>query len=376
MIYRSFYLGIGARRFLITLSIISIASFVIETVSLMRYYGASYTLFGGAYYEYAETGRTMLDQILMSSMQLGTVSYLFMRADNSGWPKRLERLVICAFWTVGLFALLQGSRFSIAVAFVLFFVIENRRSSAVRKVVDAGKVSSLLTKMIVMVAGIVLLVVFVQLMETKLIYNTPLTKFEIMPGDQWLKPFWLDLYYSSNGAVESFYDFCDYLGEAPFVFAGFWDVYMPDQLYPFTNTLRPLSKLLNSASIPLIADPTFVDGTLTEGIARYTSFAWNLIIEFGLWGAPVASYLFGLVMSKIERYSQSYYFLRVISPCLIPMSIFAPIYFFNVGRLDWVLFEVVVVYAFLHLFSKGGFVKGEEIARARNFTERDSFARD
>ena len=359
-VYR-FALDSRARRLCLLVAIASLASFAFEAMSFLRYYGSSFSFLGGAYYEYAENGRGLADQVLMVVMQLGSVAYLLMRADSQPWGRARSMLVISSFWTVGFYSLIQGSRFSIAISFILFCVVEAISNKRVRDIAKNSVRSLKKKKAAIVIVGLLLAVAFFQLMDTKLIYNTALTKCEINPGDQTLKPFWESLYYWTNGKIETVYDFCDYLGEAPFIFSGFWSNFMPEETYPFMNTLRPFAKLGAALGLDIIADPTVVEFTLTNGIARYTSFQWNLLVEFGIVGGLIASYVFGFIMAKVERYSSANFLCHVLYPCLVPMCAFAPLYFFNVGRLDWIIAETLIMCAFLALISRGHYVEKEQL---------------
>lgn len=352
--HMSYSIGIGTIKFCVLLSIISLFAFAAESINFIRYYGASFSFLGGAFYDYADEGRTMLDQILLSVMQLGTVSYLIVRASDARLSKLSNIVLISGFWGIGLFALMQGSRFPVAVSFILFYVVEKQnkpRGTESRNRVPMRK------KLIVIVIFILLLIAFLQLMDTKVVVNTPLTQYEIFPGDQGLKPFWRDLYFATGGSIKPVYNMCDYLGEAPFVFSALWQLFPLHDFYPLSSTLRPLAKFLNAIGICIIADP----GTINESanqIARYTSFQWTLLLEYGKIGGLVASFIYGYVMGQVERHRECNFICKVVSPCLIPMAVFAPIYFFNVGRLDWIVIECLFVLALLWLLSQGTFVKG------------------
>lgn len=349
---RSFSVGEGTKCFCLALSVLSLCAFIVETANLIRYYGASFTFLGGAFYEYADDGRTFLDQVLLSVMQLGTVSYLVLRAGNAEIGKAANVLLVAGFWGIGAFALLQGSRFPVAVTFILFYVVEKRnRTSLANKVrgIPLGK------KLLIVTLSILLIVAFLQLMDTKVVVNTPLTQYEIFPGDQGLKPFWYELYIATNGAIKPLYNMCDYLGEAPFVFSALWQLFPLQDFYPLSSTLRPLAKFLNAAGISIIADPGAINEAANQ-IARYTSFQWTLLLEYGKVGGLVASFVYGFAMAKIERHAHCNFACRVLYPCLIPMVAFAPVYFFNVGRLDWVVLESLFILSVLCFFSRGKYV--------------------
>lgn len=354
---RRFSIGQGAINFCFVLSVLSLCAFAVETVNFIRYYGASFSFLGGAYYEYAAEGRSLFDQVLLSTMQLGTVAYLIVRSSDARLGRFGNALLVLGFWSIGFFALLQGSRFPIAVTFILFFVCERRSGTSLSNTI--GRIP-FQKKLLVIIMFVLLVFAFAQLMDSKVFVNTPLTQYEIFSGDQGLKPFSYDLYIATNGAVKSLYNICDYIGEAPYVFSGLWQLYPPQDCYPLSSTLRPLAKLLNALGVHVIADPGSIHEASSQ-IARYSTFQWTLLLEYGKFGGLIASFVYGYVMAKVERWALTSYVCRVLYPCLIPMAIFAPIYFFNVGRLDWIVVESLLVLALLGLFSRGRFVKASEI---------------
>lgn len=345
---KAFRLDVGTPNFLVALSLLSLVSFAVETSMFLAYYGASFEFLGGAYHEYSEEGRTFLDQVLMCMMQFGIVSYLAWSVLDIKVSNSQRIIVFMGFWTTGCFALLQGQRFSLAAAVIVFLVVVSRRRGMRRKVRDVRRRGAFGRAVIVVALLGSSAYAFLHLMETRNTWNTPMTRYEIAVGDQWLKPEFYDLYTETGGSVKSLYEMADYMGESPYVFSGFWDSYMPDRVYLLSNTLRPIGKLLNGFGIGLIEDYE-VAGEELGTPPRYAGFLWSLILDFGVYFALPAAFLFGLLFAKIDRYRGSSFLCSILYPCIFTMVFFAPCYFFYVGRLDWVVFEVLLAYAVLYI---------------------------
>lgn len=342
--YVPFEVNKRQRNLLLICSLISIVCCIYLVVSFLRYYGTSYILFGGSYTEFSFDERGTGGKIATVLLQLGTASFLINSCSAIKGTRNEEFLIACGFWTTGIYYLLQGSRFTVAVGIILFvyvFVRNRRRANNTKGII--GK--STLKLVLIIVAVVIIVYIFLLLMDTRAAdYYLATQRYEFMPGDETVKGVYLDLYYATHGAVNSLYHLCDYIGEAPFIFAYYFENFAPEHPYLFTNTLRVLTQFFSLFDISIIPSSTSVIAELGGGSGRYAGMVWPLVIDYGLYFAPVAAYLSGLLFAKIERFSVSKPFCRIILPCCFVAVLFSPVYFFYVGRLDFVFFWVVIIW--------------------------------
>lgn len=77
--------------------------------------------------------------------------------------------------------------------------------------------------------------------------------------------------------------------------------------------------------------------------AKYSGLAYSLMLNFGVYLAPFASYLIGFMFSEIESYRGHSYLCSALYPCCVAATVFAPIYFITVGRLDYVVYGILLI---------------------------------
>lgn len=336
---------------LVLFSIISIISCCYLVYNFLKYYGSSYILLGGAYFDYSLEERGLIEKIATVFMQSGTAAYLIYACNLNKGSKAEKIILIFGFWTTALFYLLSGGRFSAAVSFVLFFVsLYINNAFNMDKISSINRKISLPVKIAVLILGILLLGVFLSLFESRQIYYTALQSCEFNSWDKTVREPYRLLYEVSNGAVSSFYFLCDYIAEAPYVFSYFFENYIPDSIVFFHEALRSVGKLLSVFGFSGDSNSLNALVLLSEKTGKYAGFAWPLLLDVGVYAAPFIAYFFGIVSGKIERAISYSSFCRVIYPCILVIVLFCPIYYLTVGRMDYILLWIFILWPLVKLF--------------------------
>lgn len=338
--------------FLVLMSLVSLACGTYLIIEFLRYYGTSYALFGGIYSEFSFTERGIADKIATVFMQAGTAAYLIYAFSENRASRSERAILFCGFWTTGVYYLIQGMRFASAVEFILFLCVMWKRGIFSHAGEKMKRLSSG-QKVLIVVGGLALFAAFLALFDSRAIYYTAIEKYEYLPGDQEVREMYLDLYNATGGRVSSLFFFADYVGEAPYVFSYLFSHCLPDQLYVFPNALRSLEKVLSLAGISIITSTETVYADLGMMTGKYGGFAWPLIEDFGVVAAPLAAFVFGLVCAKVEKAVTYNPLARVVYPCLFVIVAFSPIYYLTVGRMDYILLWIFILWGLMKLLGSG-----------------------
>lgn len=346
--YKAFDLDSRQRNILIIVSTLSVFCWIYEMFGLFVLHAGAFNLLAGEASEYNAT-RTTLDQVALIFMQLGTSSYILWKFSSENKSKGIVRLIIgLGFWTAGTYYVMFGQRFVLAVEFIVFITIWLMQGG-MRKNTAFVRLHKKRFLILAGLLGIVIMVAFLYVFANR-IHTGILLKSELFPGDQSLKPWAYQLYIASNGnsLVEALYMLADYMGEAPYVFSGLWEYYLPASPIPFLNEVRPFIQAFSLFGFPSYLE--LVDSL--GGLAKYSGIGWSLITDFGVWFAPFVSFMFGFMFSIIEKFKDNSYLARALYPCAIGCVLFAPIYYFTVGRTDYTVYGILFLWVLLILVRK------------------------
>lgn len=339
----------GYAAILLMVSIVSIVACLYLLVKFRAYYGASYQ-FGEASYEFAEEGRGIVEKICTVFLQFGMASYLLGLYSGCNQHGLRKAISLGGFWTTSLYYTMSGSRFTIVVGLIVF-VVANRRQSI--RVLDAfaAHVQKGWQKLAAVLLVVVVLVALGAITSTRMSVDSriPQNHYEFVPGDSPLKAEWVPFAEYEGSSVNAAFSIFDYIGEAPFVFSAFYDFYMPEKVYFAENTLRSIGQFLRPIGINLIHSQSSIYAEIGGGSGKYSGFAYTLIVDFGKYLAPFVAFLIGFLFSKIEKHREDGPFFAALYPCVVASVVFAPIYYFYVGRLDFVLMGLLVLEALRHL---------------------------
>lgn len=329
--------------FLLGISVISTLLAVYEIYSLVTYYGEGYMFLSGQYLE-RDQARTLFDRVAVVGMQFGTASYiLFSFAQFKKTPFNYA-LAILGLFACGIYYLCIGNRFTLAAELIIFLVCWRMRQGKKQEKTEKAQHISRIQKIAIVVLVVVVSFSFLAIFGSR--NHTEVTvRYEFVPGDQQLKEGAVDLYDSNPNIWDPLFMLVDYMGEAPFIFSGIWDNGLPEQTYWFVNTLRPIAQFGSVFGLPSYPDIVAEVG----GPAKYSGIVFALIVDFGVILAPFVAFLFGVLFSYIESRRRESYLALSLYPCLVTCCIFAPIYYFNVGRIDFVVLVLLVIYPFLGL---------------------------
>ena len=313
---------------------------ILSFLYFLYLYGRSIggTAFGtyGAYTagEFQEEGRTVLEQITLLVMQMGGDStFLVLSADTTRSHRALKRLSCVCLFLPGIRYLLMGSRFMIAVEFLLLVAVRRRGLVSFWRRWSRRKEGRKRQRALLIVAAVLLGGIFLYLFAARSIFYTALERRLAYPGDMAVRPFWYDLYRRTDGRIDLLCTLSDYLGEAPYVFSYYCRYQMPDRIFWGQITARSVVKI--AGAFLRIGSPDL------EGVAggQYPGFAYALIADFGIVGAFLAAFLFGILFAWIERKARSKEsgLCRTLYPAIQVICFFAPIYPFTVGRMDFTI---------------------------------------
>lgn len=282
---------------------------------------------------FEDEGRTSLEKFSLLVMQLGgDAAYLVSSCDKSFKGKRRRLSTLCLFLP-GLRYLLMGARYAIAVETLLYFVINgvhyNVRKLTLKKLFSGLAISTML---------IALFSYFLYLFDSRAVFSA-VEKYEFYPGDMQLYSIFERIYYATNGKIDFLYSFSDYLAEAPYVFSFYCLYGIPEEPFYGIMFFRPLIKTFS-----FLFDQDYyslITNSMMSG--KYSGCYYPIICDFGLYVSPVIVFLYGIIFSQIEKYSWSNKICFALLPAVKVMCIFAPVYYFYVGRLDFTVFFAIVL---------------------------------
>ena len=284
-----------------------------------------------------EEGRTKLEKITLLLMHAGSeTAFLVCAIDSSNKYKKIKLFTHFTLFLPGIRYLLMGSRFSIAVEFLLLFAVKWPILRAKINFSDRVKRE----KRLIILIAIVLGIVFMYLFSARSIYYTAFERKAFNVGDMQMKPFWKNLYSATGGKIDPICSLSDYLGESPYIFSYFCKNRMPEKIYWGQFMFRSILQIINNL---FYIGKSFPE--LTEGIAsgQYSGMVWILIVDFGAVGSFFFAYLLGKLFELIEKYRCINRTCGVIYPALKVMCFFAPVFYFYVGRLDYVLLFCLIL---------------------------------
>ncbi len=327
------------KKIVLAISLCSVLCWIYEMFQLLVVNSGSFVFMAGAGQaeDYLE-GRTVLDQIALIIMQLGVGSYILFALfaeSKTFWQRAVVNL---GFWAAAIYLITYGQRFALAVTFIIFIAVWKINGGSFAKTRSKIRQSRSLQYCLIAIACLVLLAIFFYVFNTRLHVEAPY-KYEFIPGDMALKPFWQDLYNVTDGGIDPLLMLADYMGESPFVFSGNWVFYQPDHIYWCYQLFRPIIQFASIFDFPSYMDIV----NSINAPAKYSGLAYSLMLNFGVYLAPFASYLIGFMFSEIESYRGHSYLCSALYPCCVAATVFAPIYFITVGRLDYVVYGILLI---------------------------------
>lgn len=318
------------------LNILSILSFVYFMYLFIKSVGIS-NLGKFNMLAFDENGRTSLEQITLMVMQLGgEAAFLIMSCDKTKNYKKIKSLSSLILFLPGIRALMLGTRYTIAVETLLFLIVKGKDL----KNNISKKFFSKIKKLVFVLLLIVLFGIFMHLFATRSVAYTAVQKYEFEIGDMKLKPVWEKLYYLTDGKIDALCTFSDYMAEAPYIFSYYCKYGIPETPFGGIMMLRPIMKSVGA----LIGYSNLYDDITSEMMTgKYSGCFYAIICDCGLFLAPLVTYLIGVFFSKVERSKKYNKISCAIYPILMVMCFFAPVYYFNVGRLDFTIFFTVLL---------------------------------
>lgn len=284
-----------------------------------------------------EEGRTAFEKITLFFMHMGSeAAFLVCSADKTKNYKKLKALTHITLFLPGLRYILMGSRFSIAVEFLLLFVVKWPELRARINFSARAKRE----KRFIIIVAIVLGIAFLYLFSSRSIYYTALDRKAFNVGDMQMKPIWENIYNSTDGRIDFICTASDYLGEAPYIFSYFCKYRMPEKIYCGQFTFRSILQIINNL---LHIGKSYSQITNEIASGQYSGMAWILIVDFGVIGSLICTIIFGHLFAKIEKNRKRSRICAVILPAIKVMCFFAPIFYFYVGRLDYILIFSVLL---------------------------------
>lgn len=281
--------------------------------------------------------RPAFEKFTLFLMQMGgDAAFLICAADKTGNYKRLKALTHVTLFLPGIRYLLMGTRFTIAVEFLMLFIV---KWPILRERINFSRKAKKEMRIIIIIAA-VLGIAFLYLFASRSIYYTALEKRAFNIGDMVMKPFWRTLYDATGGKIDFLCSVSDYLGEAPYIFSYFCKFRMPDHIFYGQFTIRSILQIVNNL-FRVGKSFTEISGDIAGG--QYSGMGYFLIADFGVIGSFIFAFLFGRLFALVEKNKDRIRVCNVILPAIKVMCFFAPIYYFFVGRLDYtVLFCLIL----------------------------------
>lgn len=317
---------------LIILSILSFAYFVISYKSIVGWF-----VFGQHTSEAYYYNMPTLEKYTLIIMEAGGTSvFMILSADKSEKHTKLRLFSTITLFLTGLRYLLMGSRYVIAVEFLILFSV---KWPQIKEKVSYS-LRSKRQKRLIIISGVMLWIAFLYLFVSRATYSALMRKsFNI--GDMSLKPFWKNIYEKTDGKIDFLCTLSDYLGESPYVFSYYCKNYMPDKIYWGQLIGRTISQILNEI-FGIGKGYGAIQAGIANGQGQYSGFAFSMIADFGVTLSPLIAFLYGFIFSRIEYYRFQIRYCAVIYPAIQVICFFAPIFYFFVGRVDYaILFAIV-----------------------------------
>ena len=330
-----FNMTLCGERICLCLCFISMFSFLFEINMIITAVSTTtqFSFLGSYYGALVQSMRSIIDRLLLITMHLGgEVVFLIVHSMACVRHNLLKKISIICLWLPGIYYILQGARFMLAVEFFIFvFTVTNNKY----------KQSYNKQKIIMCILAVILFACFMILFSARQVYFTPLTKYHFIPGDMSLKP-WASLLYQSNSRLFlPIFELCDYLAQAPYVFSHYMEFYKPRIALYGLGLLRPINQILTLFNSGINISALVQNHIIAGG--KYSGFCYSLNIDFGAIGSFFAAFFIGYAMSKIYEARNRSLFARCVSPCIISSIIFAPVYYFNVGRLDFITILILIM---------------------------------
>lgn len=327
-------------------SILSILCCLYLLISFRTFYGSSYQ-FGEASYEFADEGRGLFEKICTVLMQFGMASYLLGLSCGCNQQGMRKLISIVGFWTTAAYYTVGGSRFTLVVGLIVFLVANRREAiTSFRKVGEYAKGG--FSKILAISLALVVVCAIGVITNTRMNVEAraPQNHYEFVLGDSPLKEEWTPLASAMGTLGNAAFSLFDYVGESPFVFSKYYNDFMPDKVYWAENSLRAVGQFLRPLGIDAIHSQSSIYSEIGGGTGKYSGFVYVLMVDFGVLLAPFVAFLVGFSFSKVERHRGSSPLMAALYPCVVTAVVFAPIYYFYVGRLDFVVFGILVLQVF------------------------------
>lgn len=344
----SYCLTLFGERTLVVLSGISLLCAIFYLLLLLKYSGGIHGL--GDYRYLVTQIRSNKTRFLEAFMHLSTPSYIIAASASHKMNKNKMNIITVSFWVTPLFFLLLGARWSIFYCIVIFFHIGREKRSFKKK-----KINPLYIVCIIAFFVIVLAIVY-KLFAVRGNTN-PSQQFLNEEGDMVLRSFWEICYVSSNGALAPIYKIFQYFGHS-----------IANFCYVYDNYDSSIPKLYGLSDFQIVQYFLIPFGYSTEwykeivlshpGAGSYKTFLATFIIDWGLFGSVIASFLFGLFFSRVERYRNSSLLACTFYPISVCMILCAPICGIWVSSSNMDLFFAFLITIFIKIF--GGVVYREK----------------
>lgn len=333
-------------------SCLSLLCFLYLVQSFMGYYGQDYEI-GGTFYEFNEEGRGVLGRICTVLLQLGMASFLLYAPywDRTRWTK--NALIVLSFWTTAAYYALCGSRFSLVASAIVFVVAFISRRKTQKTFMGKGKArdrrGARVIALVLIAALFIVVLGGITMNRMNVSSRIPENHMEFVAGDSPLKESYEELAEAMGSLSNSIFSLADYIGEAPFVFSYLYENHFPEQVYFGAHTLRSLSQGLSGFGLDLMHNEGEVAAETSPNISKYSGIGFSLMVDFGSYVCFMVAMFFGFIFGRVSACRGAIWLCRSLFPCVTAMSIFAPVYFFTVGRLDYVVVEVLFIYALMAL---------------------------
>lgn len=304
-------------------------------------YGSSYSItsFGASIKaEFDVVARTKLEVITQFVLFAGSATYLIVIGAKNTVSKFTLGLARVCLFLPGLRGAFLGRRFTLAIETLIFFFAEFSSLNISYRSLGANE-----KRIIKRVLAVLVLVAVVMLyIFSRRIVYLPEAMRVAYPGDMWLKPFWNRVYARIGNGMSVLAYVSFYTSHAPYAFSySYSEVYPTFPEYWGLSTCRVLIQIITTL---FGIHPNYAEmANQVPGIARYTGFAGAVIQDFGKVFAPVVSFVFGFIFSRIEnrRYNSS--ICHALYPLIQVACLFAPVYFFSVGNIDQVGFWTIIL---------------------------------
>lgn len=325
----------------ITVSIVASCCFAVECI---RLFSLDAILTGGDFREEFGDFRSNFSKYAEILSCLGPASYLISVKLDIVHNKLIKPLALVSLVLMGLTGLLLGARWKMFLCVLILILSEVYKNRTDLKL--AKNVKQLLRYMVIVIIVVLIVYAFMTLFSVRGLLAAD-EQYRFYYGDMPLKPWALNLFELSNGAVQPIYRAMDYIGQSPFVFSYIFIHEIPSQLYYGAFFARVLGYLLPLLGIPFPNNAEIAQETFT---GMYSGSAYGFIVDFGVWLAPVAFFIVGLCFSAIERRIQYSRWCSMVFPLTQSVLICSPIYYlFHVGYADYIFLWFVLMFGFMSI---------------------------